>query len=65
MYNEPNTTTVKYRITERSSGLTTQGEITTNLPDATVLLASQSIRTNGATALATITQWQHLIGYIL
>jgi hypothetical protein len=65
MYNEPNTLTVKYRITERSSGLTAQGTITDNLPDITVLLASQSIRTNGSTALATITQWQHLIGYIL
>ena len=65
MYNEPNTTTVKYRITERSSGNTAQGEITTDLPTADILLASQSIRTNGATALATITQWQHLIGYIL
>jgi hypothetical protein len=65
MYNEPSTTTVKYRITERSSGNTAQGEITTNLPAAEILLASQSIRTNGATALATSTQWSHLIGYIL
>jgi len=65
MYNEPDTTTVKYRITERSSGLTAQGEITTDLPDATVLLGSQAIRTNGATALATSTQWSHLIGYII
>jgi hypothetical protein len=65
MYNEPHTTTVKYRITERSSGNTAQGELTTDLPTADILLASQSIRTNGATALATITQWQHLIGYII
>jgi hypothetical protein len=65
MYNEPNTLTVKYRITERSSGLTAQGTITDNLPDITTLLASQSIRTNGASTLATVTQWQHLIGYIL
>jgi hypothetical protein len=65
MYNEPNTLTVKYRITERSSGNTAQGELTTDLPDITVLLGSQAIRTNGASTLATVTQWSYLIGYII
>jgi hypothetical protein len=65
MYNEPNTLTVRYRITERSSGLTAQGELTTDLPDTTTLLGSQAIRTNGTSTLATITQWSNLIGYII
>ena len=65
MYNEPNTLTVKYRITERSTGVTAQGTITDNLPDITVLLGSQAIRTNGASTLATVTQWSYLIGYII
>jgi len=65
MYNAPATTTVKYRITERSTGNTAQGEITTDLPDATILLGSQAIRTNGASTVATSTQWSHLVGYII
>lgn len=65
MYNEPNTLTVKYRITERSSGNTAQGELTTDLPAIDVLLGSQAIRTNGISTLATVTQWSYLIGYII
>jgi hypothetical protein len=65
LYNEPNTTEVKYRITNRETGITAQGTLSTDLPDVTTLLACQSIRTNGASALATVTQWSHLIGYAL
>jgi hypothetical protein len=65
MYNEAHTTMVKYRITDRVTGNTTQGEIKTDLPAETVLLCAQSIRTNGVTALAQVTQWSHLIGYML
>ena len=65
LYNDPDTTTVKYRITDRVTGNTAQGTLTTDLPAADVLLAPQSIRTNGATALATVTQWSHLIAYSL
>jgi hypothetical protein len=65
LYNETNTTEVKYRITNRETGITAQGTLSTDLPDATTLLACQGIRTNGASALATVTQWSHLIGYAL
>ena len=65
LYNDPDTTTVKYRITDRVTGNTAHGTLTTDLPADTVLLAPQSIRTNGATALATVTQWSHLIAYSL
>jgi len=65
LYNDPDTTTVKYRITDRVTGNTAQGTLTTDLPADTVLLAPHSIRTNGATALATVTQWSHLIAYSL
>lgn len=65
LYNDPDTTTVKYRITDRVTGNTAQGTLTTDLPAADVLLAPQSIRTNGVTALATVTQWSHLIAYSL
>ena len=65
MYNAFGTSTINYRITERTTRNTAQGTLTTDLPDATTLLACQSIRTNGASALATVTQWSHLIGYYL
>ena len=65
LYNEHDSMEVKYRITDRVTGNTTQGTLTTDLPLDTVLLAPQSIRTNGATALATVTQWSHLIAYSL
>ena len=65
LYNDPDTTTVKYRITDRVTGNSAQGTLTTDLPADTVLLAPHSIRTNGATALATVTQWSHLIAYSL
>lgn len=65
LYNDPDTTTVKYRITDRVTGNTAQGTLTTDLPADTILLAPHSIRTNGATALATVTQWSHLIVYSL
>jgi len=65
LYNEYDSMEVKYRITDRVTGNTTQGTLTTDLPLDTVLLAPQSIRTNGATALATVTQWSHLIAYSL
>lgn len=65
MYNAPGTTSVKYRITERSTGNTAQGELTTDLPLDTVLLGIQAIRTNGATTLATVNQWSHLIAYTI
>lgn len=65
MYNDPDTTTVKYRITDRVTGNTAQGTLTTDLPAIDILLAPQSIRTNGATALATVTQWSHLVTYSL
>jgi hypothetical protein len=65
LYNEHDTMEVKYRITDRVTGNTTQGTLTTDLPLDTVLLAPQSIRTNGVTALATVTQWSHLIAYSL
>jgi hypothetical protein len=65
LYNETNTTDVKYRITNRETGITAQGTLSTDLPDETTLLACQGIRTNGASALATVTQWSHLIGYAL
>ncbi|CAB4151461.1 hypothetical protein UFOVP598_22 [uncultured Caudovirales phage] len=65
MYNEHDSMNVKYRITDRVSGNTAQGTISTDLPDATVLLGAQSLRTNGVTALAQVTQWSHLIGYYL
>lgn len=65
LYNEHDSMEVKYRITDRVTGNTAQGTLTTDLPLDTVLLAPQSIRTNGATALATVTQWSHLIAYSL
>jgi hypothetical protein len=65
LYNEHDSMEVKYRITDRVTGNTAQGTLTTDLPLDTVLLAPQSIRTNGVTALATVTQWSHLIGYAL
>ena len=65
MYNEHDSMSVKYRITDRVSGNTAQGTITTDLPGADILLCAQSIRTNGVTALAQVTQWSHLIGYYL
>lgn len=65
MYNDPDTTTVKYRITDRVTGNSAQGTLTTDLPAIDILLAPQSIRTNGSTALATVTQWSHLITYSL
>jgi hypothetical protein len=65
LYNEHDSMEVKYRITDRVTGNTAQGTLTTDLPLDTVLLGPQSIRTNGATALATVTQWSHLITYSL
>lgn len=65
MYNAPGATSVKYRITERSTGNTAQGELTTDLPLDTVLLGIQAIRTNGASTLATVNQWSHLIAYTI
>ena len=65
MYNEHDSMNVKYRITDRVSGNTAQGTITTDLPSADILLGAQSLRTNGVTALAQVTQWSHLIGYYL
>ena len=65
MYNEHDSMSVKYRITDRVSGNTAQGTITTDLPGADILLGCQSLRTNGVTALAQVTQWSHLIGYYL
>ena len=65
LYNEHDSMEVKYRITDRVTGNTAQGTLTTDLPLDTVLLAPQSIRTNGASALATVTQWSHLITYSL
>lgn len=65
LYNEHDSMDVKYRITDRVTGNVAQGTLTTDLPLDTVLLAPQSIRTNGVTALATVTQWSHLIAYSL
>jgi hypothetical protein len=65
LYNEHDSMEVKYRITDRLTGNVAQGTLTTDLPLDTVLLAPQSIRTNGVTALATVTQWSHLIAYSL
>ena len=65
MYNAPGTTSVKYRITERSTGNTAQGTLTTDLPLDNVLLGIQAIRTNGASTLATVNQWSHLIAYTI
>jgi len=65
LYNEHDSMEVKYRITDRVTGNTAQGTLSTDLPLDTVLLAPQSIRTNGVTALATVTQWSHLIAYSL
>jgi hypothetical protein len=65
LYNEHDSMEVKYRITDRVTGNVVQGTLTTDLPLDTVLLAPQSIRTNGASALATVTQWSHLITYSL
>jgi len=63
MYNEPGTSTVKYRITNRTTGATAQGTLTTDLPGIDTLLGVQCLRTNGVTALATINQWSHLVAY--
>jgi hypothetical protein len=63
MYNEPGTSTVKYRITNRTTGATAQGTLTTDLPGIDTLLGVQCIRTNGITGLATINQWSHLTAY--
>jgi hypothetical protein len=65
MYNEPNTSTINYRITERSTGNTAQGTISTHLPTIDTLLGIQCIRTNGITALAQVTHWSHLIAYTI
>lgn len=63
MYNEPGTSTVKYKITNRTTGATAQGTLTTDLPGIDTLLGIQCLRTNGVTALATVNQWSHLVAY--
>jgi len=63
MYNEPGTSTVKYKITNRTTGATAQGTLTTDLPGIDTLLGVQCLRTNGATGLATVNQWSHLVAY--
>lgn len=65
MYNAPLSTSVKYKITERTSGNTAQGTLTSDLPASTTLLGIQALRTNGVTALAQVTQWSHLVAYTL
>ena len=65
MYNSSGSSSVKYKITERSSGNTAQGTLTADLPSIDTLLGIQCLRTNGVTALAQITHWSHLVAYTL
>lgn len=65
MYNANGSTSVKYKITERSSGNIAQGTLTTDLPSIDTLLGVQCLRTNGVTALAQVTHWSHLVAYTL
>ena len=65
MYNSSGSSSVKYKITERSSGNTAQGTLTADLPSIDTLLGIQCLRTNGVTALAQVTHWSHLVAYTL
>ena len=49
IYNAPSSTSVKYRVTNKETGVVAQGTITTNLPDTSTLLAYQAGRSMGTT----------------
>jgi hypothetical protein len=54
LYSAPNGTEVRYRVDNLSTGNTTNGTVTTNLPASTTFLTSTGWITNNATAAAAI-----------